>query len=78
MLGDLLDEVHGHTLVLVALNEAEEIFSEDFEDHADMGAVGSLMTEVIEEGDDVGTTGMSLGRGRRGVGVGWGWEHLRS
>ena len=70
--------MHGHTLVLVTLNEAEEILSEDLEDHADMGAVGSLVTEVIEEGDDVGTTGMSLGRGRRGVGVGWGGVHLWS
>ena len=49
LLGDLLDEVHGNALVLVSLNEAEQVLAEDFEDHADMGAVGSFVSEMVEE-----------------------------
>ena len=58
LLRDLLDEVHGHALVLMPLDEAEEVLSEDLEDHADVGAVGALVPEVVEEGDDVGAAGV--------------------
>ena len=53
LFSDLLDEVEGHALVLMSANEAKEILAKDFEDHADMGAVGPTMAEVVEEADDV-------------------------
>lgn len=49
----------GHALVLMAANEAEEVLAENFEDHADVGAVRAYVFEVIKEGDDVGSTGVS-------------------
>ena len=72
MLGDLLDQVHWDTLVLVTLDETEEVFSEDLENHADMCSVGTFVPEMIEKGDDVGTTGMGLGGRWRRIWVGRG------
>ena len=75
---DLFDEGHRDTFVLMALDEAEEVFTEDLEDHADVGAVGPFVSEVVEEGDDMGATGVGVGRGRGGMreggggGDGWG------
>jgi hypothetical protein len=60
---------------LVTFDETEEIFSEDLEDHANMCAVGAFVAEMIEKGDDVGTTRVSLGRRGWGVGVGGGGLH---
>ena len=54
LLRDLLDEVHGHALVLMALDEPEQVLAEDLEDHADVRPVRAFVSEVVEEGDDVG------------------------
>ena len=51
LLGNLLADVHGHTLVLMPLDQTEEIFPEHFEYHANVGAVRSFVPEVVEEGD---------------------------
>ncbi len=49
----MFTEMHGNTLVLMALDEAEEVFSENFENHADVSSVWALVFEVVEERDDV-------------------------
>lgn len=56
LLCDLFDEVHGNTFILMTFDETEEVFAEDFEDHADVGAILSLMSEMIKEGDNVSST----------------------
>ena len=53
MFCNLLAEVHRHTLVLMTLDQAEEVFSEHLEYHADMCAIWSFMLEMVEERDDV-------------------------
>ena len=58
------------TLALVTLDETKEVLAEDFEDHADMCAIGTSVSKVVEEGDDVRSAGMGLGRGGSGVWVG--------
>ena len=50
---NLLADVHGHTLVLVSLDQTKKVFPEHFKNHANMGAVGSFMPEVIKEGDNM-------------------------
>ena len=67
LFGDLLDEVERHALVLVPADEAEEVLTENLEDHADMCAVWSTMAEVVEEADDVGTSRMSGVRGNNAL-----------
>lgn len=57
---DLLDEMRGYALALVALDETEQILAEDLEDHADVGAVGTLVAKVVEKGDDMGSAGVGL------------------
>ena len=49
LLCDLLDEVHGHALVLVALDESEQVLAEDLKHHADVRAVGSLDKKLVQE-----------------------------
>ena len=51
LLRNLLADGHGYTLVLKSLDQPKEIFSEHFEHHANVSAVGSLMPEMVEEGD---------------------------
>jgi hypothetical protein len=53
LLRNLAHEMHGHAFVLVALDEAEQIFAENFEHHAYVDAVGALVAEMVEEGDDM-------------------------
>ena len=65
LLRDLLDKVHGHALVLVSLDESEQVLAQDLEDHADVGAVRPLVSEVVEERNDVRFARMCL-RGREG------------
>lgn len=66
LLCNLFDEVHGDTLVLMSLDQAEQILAQDLENHADVGAIGSFVPEVIQELDYVGFAWMCV-RGR------WGW-----
>lgn len=47
LFGNLLADTHGDALVLMPFDQTEEIFSEDFEHHANVGAVGSLMPEMV-------------------------------
>ena len=44
----------------MAFDEAQEILSEDFKDHADMGAVGTLVFKVVKEGYDVRSARMGV------------------
>ena len=49
LFSNLADKVLGNALSLMALDQAEEVFSEDFEDHADVGTMGTFMAKVVEE-----------------------------
>ena len=47
----LLTDVHRHALVLMPLDQTEEVFSERTEHHANVGAVRTLVPEMVQEGD---------------------------
>jgi hypothetical protein len=70
LFSNLANEVLGYALSLIPLDQAEEVFPEDFENHADMGAMGTFMAKVVQEGDDMGTARMGLGGRGRGCGRG--------
>lgn len=53
LLGDLFDERHGNSTVVPLLDQAEQVLAEDFENHADMGAVGTFVLKRIEKTDDM-------------------------
>ena len=60
LLADLAHEPNWYTLGLMSLDEAEEIFAQDLENHADVNTIWALMLEVVEERDDVRTAGVGL------------------
>lgn len=60
LLRDLSAEVHGDTFVLMPFDETEQVFSKDLKYHANVCAVRALVTEMIEEGDDMGAAWMRL------------------
>jgi len=41
--------MYGDALVLMSLDETEEIFTKDFENHTDVDAIGTFMSEVIQK-----------------------------
>jgi hypothetical protein len=49
LLRDLLDKMARDTFGLMALNETKETLAEDFENHADVNTIGTLVPEVIEQ-----------------------------
>lgn len=49
LLGNLLADGHGYTLVLMSLDQTEKVFSKHFENHANMGPVWSFVPEMIKE-----------------------------
>lgn len=51
LLRDLLADVHGHSLVLMPLDQTQQVFSKHLEDHANVGAVRALVPEVVEKGN---------------------------
>lgn len=53
LLGNLLADTHRHALVLVPLDQTEEVFSEHFKYHANVGSVRTLMPEMVQERDDM-------------------------
>ena len=57
--------MHGDALVLVSLDEPEQVLAQDLEHHADVRAVRALVSEVVEERNDVRSARMGL-RGREG------------
>ena len=62
---NLANEMLGDALSLMTLDQAEEVFSENFKNHADVSSMGTFVAEVVQEGDNVGPAGMCLrGRGR--------------
>jgi hypothetical protein len=63
LLCNLLNEVHGDALVLMSLDQAEQILAQDLKNHADVGAIGSFVSEVIQELNDMGFAWMRV-RGR--------------
>ena len=66
LLCDLLDKMRRNALSLVAFDESQQILAEDLKDHANVGTVGPFMAEVVEERNNMGSTGMRLcGRGWR-------------
>ena len=48
---NLLADGHWDTLVLMPLNQSEKVFSKHFEHHANVGAVGTLVPDMVKEGD---------------------------
>ena len=48
LLRDLLDERHGDTTVVPALNKTQKILAQDFENHAHMRAIWAFMLEAIQ------------------------------
>ena len=66
LLRNLLADSHGDAFVLMPLDQTEEVFSKHFEHHANVCAIGSLMSEMVKEGDYMRSAGMCMrGRGRR-------------
>lgn len=51
LLRNLLADGHRHTLVLMPLDQTKKVLSEHFENHANVGAVWTLMPEMVEEGN---------------------------
>ena len=49
MSGDLLDEVKRQSFVVVAFEDFKQVDSKDFEDHAEMVAVGSFIEEGVKQ-----------------------------
>ena len=47
LLSNLANEMLWDAVSLMKLDQVEKVFTEDFENHADMGAVGAFMAEVV-------------------------------
>lgn len=47
LLRNLLDQRHWNTLVLVTFNQAQEILTENLENHADMGPIRTFVPKMI-------------------------------
>jgi hypothetical protein len=58
LLGDLLADVVGNAAVVVTLDQPEEVLTQHLENHADVVPVRPAMCEVVEEGNDVSSTGV--------------------
>lgn len=69
LFGDLAYQVLWDALALVTLDETKEVLAEDLKHHADVCSVGTSVAKVVEEGDDMRSAGMGLGRGGSGVWV---------
>lgn len=59
--GDLLDEVERKSFVVVAFEDFEEVDAEDFEDHAEVVAIGTLVEEGVEKVEDVAVVAVVFG-----------------
>lgn len=59
---DLLNQRHGDAAVVPALNQTQQVFTQYLEDHADVGAIGTLVFKRVEQTHDMFPTGV------RGVG----------
>jgi hypothetical protein len=46
---DWLDERHRHPFILMSFYQAQELVTKDLKDHADVRAIRTLVSEVIEE-----------------------------
>jgi hypothetical protein len=44
---DLTNKVLGDAFSLMTLDQAEKVFAEDFENHADVGSVGTFVAKVV-------------------------------
>ena len=49
LLCNLLTDVHGNTLVLMPFDQAKEVLSENFKDHANVGTIWAFVSEMVEE-----------------------------
>ena len=49
LLRNLLDQMHWNALVLMTLDQAQQVLPKDLENHADMGAVRTFVSEMIEK-----------------------------
>lgn len=56
LLGDLLDKGHRNASVVPPLDETKEVLSQNLKNHANMGAVGALVFERVEQTHDVFAT----------------------
>lgn len=46
--GDLLDHIERQAFVIVSLEDFKQVDSQDFEDHAEMIAIGPFVEEGVE------------------------------
>lgn len=53
LLRDLFDQRHWNASVVPALDETEQIFTQDFKDHADVDTIGALVIERVQEAHDM-------------------------
>lgn len=62
--GDLLDERDRDALVFVAFDEREQVLSQDFKGHADVGSVRAMDSEMVDDGGaETGAQGAWIGLG---------------
>ena len=59
---DLFDQRHGDAAVVPALNQTQQVFTQYLKDHADVGAIGTLVFKRVEQTHDMFPTGV------RGIG----------
>lgn len=55
---NLLDQRHGNATMVPALDQTEQILTQDLEDHADVDAVRTLVLEGVKQTDDMFAAGV--------------------
>lgn len=63
LFSDLLNDVRRNSSVLIPLDEAEQVLSQDLEHHANMRSIGTSVAKVVEELNDMSPAGMVRIRG---------------
>lgn len=77
LLRNLLDKVHWHPFVLVTLDQAQQVLTENFENHADVHAVRPLVSEMVEETDNMRSARMGVRWRGRGIRIRRRWSNRR-
>lgn len=58
LFGDLLDESHRNPPMIPFLDQAQQVFAQDLENHTDVCPVGPFMFEGVEEANDMFSAGV--------------------
>ena len=58
--GDFLDKIKRKALVVIPLQHFKQVNSQNFKDHAEVIAVGTLVEEGVEKVKDVGVISVEL------------------